>query len=59
MLKTPFDWHHKNLVVVIVVSLHDELLYNLSKTNSKGRKRYVVGVHVVLVVVQKVKKKVR
>ena len=57
LLKTSSDWHPRNLVVVIVGSLHDELLHNLSNADSKGGKRHVVEVSVVLAVVHKVKKK--
>ena len=45
--------------MVIVGSLHDELRRNLFKTDSKGKKIHVLGVHVVLVVVQQKKIKIK
>ena len=46
LLKIPSDWHPRNLVLEIVGSLHEELLHNLSKADSKGGKKHVVGVAV-------------
>lgn len=56
-LKTLSDWCPRTLIVVIVGSLHDRFFHNLSKTDSKGKKRHVVGVLVVLAIIQQREKK--